>query len=343
MPLLLALLAAFVFAPSRPPAKPTPAAAVPTSPRPQIGQIGNETHNFFGTNLGINGATAIGNLLLMQNAATGQIMVWNTQTGLPLDRAATKGQAAIKEAMGINGSPLIQIVQTTPNYLNRYTLYRLDTGQVFPFVGDNPEETIWITAVGVTASHAIWSKYGDHGTASSLWCSDENGKVLWHFPAQIYNNIDFATDTSGELIDPTAYERDFRSVLVSELCGRRTENPIVICQVRHGNTYFLEGLRVRDGKLLWSYPAESHVRHSFYSVSDTASGAFSLNVRTDPKTGTVQGVRLDYVNAATGKMRPVTALPKNTATLAIKGDNLITTDTDGTMRVYSVKKLLGAK
>ena len=306
MLLLLALLAAFVFAPPRPPATPTPASTVPANLPLQSGQ-----------------------------------------TGVPLAPASPENRAAVNQAIQDNGSPLVQRSQTDQDGTNRYALYRLDTGQTFPFFADNPEEYINVDAIGVTAGRALWLKQGDNGMAghssfaSSLWCSDGNGRTVWRYPTRTYYNGEFLIPETGALKNPAEYTRLYRDVLGAVLCGRRTEEPIVVCQVRHGNTYFLDGLRVRDGKRLWSFPDPVKTSiNRLYSVSDTTSGAFSLQVHTDPKTVKPQSARLDYLNAATGKTRPVKALPKTTAALAIKGDNLTITDANGTMRVYSVKKLL---
>ena len=293
-------------------------------------------------------APVIGDLLPVQNTSTKQTVLWDVQTGVPLVRTSESDRAAIEKVIRANGSPLVQITQTNYLYHPQYSLYRLDTGQTFSFVADNPEETINVDAVGVTAGRALWLKQGDNGMAghsgfaSSLWCSDGNGRTVWRYPVRTYYNGEFLIPETGTLKNPAEYARLYRDVLEAVLCGRRTEEPVVVCLVRHGSDYFLDGVRVRDGKLLWSHPAPQETTF-VSSPSGTTFETFFLQTQRDPKTSVPQKVTLHYLEAATGKMRKIAALPPTTSSLSVDGDDLITTDVGNIQRIYSVKKLMGAK
>ena len=296
-------------------------------------------------NTTLRGETVVGNLLLLNDGRLTPVL-WNAQTGKPIDRTTPEGKALVEQAIAANGSPLVQRSApdpTTPSH-TIYNAYRLDTDQVLPFFGDNPEESINVDPLGVTPDRTLWYKNGDNGMAghsgfaSSLWCSDASGKVIWKFPETIYYNGDFGDN--GALLDPNVkkspsdYARLYRDVQQAVLCGARTSEPIAVAITRHGAKPFMDGLRVRDGNLLWSRPFSQSLseRIDLVSAGKTINGAFFERRE-----------QVFFVDAATGKTRTIGPLPGAATYFWIADDDFVTVDAKGILRIYSVKKLLGGK
>ncbi len=284
-------------------------------------------------NTNLRGETVVGNLLLLNDGSLTPVL-WNAQTGKPVDRTSLEGKALAAQAIAANGSPLVQ--RAGPN---KYSVYRLDTGQSVPFVGDNPEESINVDPLGVTIDRALWYKNGDNGMAghsgfaSSLWCADASGKTVWVYPDRTYYTGEFL-DERGNLKSSSDYARLYRDVQQAVLCGARTKEPVAVAVVRHGDKPCVDGLRLRNGKLLWSHPFLQSLseRIDLVPAGKTINGAFF-----------VQRGQVFFLDAATGKTRTIGSLPGATTSFLIADDDIITVDAKGILRIYSVKKLLGGR
>ena len=156
-----------------------------------------------------------------------------------------------------------------------------------------------------------------------LYCSDENGRKAWQFPARLV----FPTSS-----DRAAW-RDYESI------GQAALDPQIGVIYVLGQTNALYAINVRDGKVLWKKTGST--LHALV-LAPYQGGCFLLTGSSNDLAGTISSVSLAWVDGKTGKLRWLTRLPPCTG-IEVDGGDLFAVANTGDVRAYSASKLLALR